>query len=656
MSSLQDDHPDNKGLELTSVSRQVIELTGDKPPVQSFNRQLVRLIMDTVGASAITLWLVQESELVISEELEEEPGAVQSICLGAERQQKALRQAFEKDTVVSLSESESNRMVVFVPVPGLKSNIGVIRLLLTAPNEEALEPSIRAAETLSGYYSLYNAQRVMDAQQEERKDVDRLSKAILQIQHYTFSRDLGEVAVNSAMEFMPLDRVALLTIDRGTELSLEAVSSVPEPNENNAWTRTLTELGEMVLLHEEPFLYYSAGEMPEVAQNDQELRSQLNSYLLMTDVKSLLIYPLVAGENRVGVLVYESNSRHQLSSFEQTMCTVFAAHTASAVANHRAFTSLPGSRLVSRRIEQRDEEGEPPETWVKATGKVLAALLIIGAAVWFLGFYPVADRVEAKCFVAPKATRWITPRRDGVVEAVSFNQGDSVESGETLIQLKTDQLRLQLTKEKETAQRLRTQIRQISGQVRDPKYADRRGSLLAKVRGLQHRLEAGRQTIKLLEHKLEKSQLRAPITGKILSPEEPGELLNSTVTTGQPLAQVGSIQEHAQVKVAVPGARVSDVQPDYEVEIHLRPLIIDRTLHGRIKTLGSRSVTYKKSNVFMATVPVENPLVSVPGKEGKQHLLKAGMTGKAYIVTPEKSCYAAIYARRLWRKISYWLF
>ena len=346
----QDPDPtDERGLELAPVSRQLIELTGEKPPVQSFNRQLVRLIMDAVGARAATLWLVQENELVICEELEEDPGAVQGIQIGADRQQKALRQAFEEDTVVSLSEPGRDRCAAFVPVSGLKSNIGVMRLLLAGASEEALEPSIRTAETLCGYYSLYNAQRVMAAQQEERKDVDRLSKAILQLQHYTFSRNLGEVAVNSAMEFMPLDRVVLLTTDHGNELSVEAVSSVPEPDENNAWTRTLAELGEMVLLHEEPFLYFSDGEMPEAAQQDQELRSQLNSYLLMTDVSCLLMYPLVAGDDRVGVLVYESNTRHQLSSFEQTLCTVYAAHTASAVANHRAFSSLPGSRLLSPR-------------------------------------------------------------------------------------------------------------------------------------------------------------------------------------------------------------------------------------------------------------------------------------------------------------------
>ena len=131
-------------MELAPISRQLIELTGDKPSVQSFNRQLVRLIMDAVGAQAATLWLVQENELVICEELEEEPGAVQNIRVASEEQQNALRQTFEKDSVVSLRGQEPNRWVVFVPVSGLKSNIGVMRLLLTAPSKQALEPAIRA--------------------------------------------------------------------------------------------------------------------------------------------------------------------------------------------------------------------------------------------------------------------------------------------------------------------------------------------------------------------------------------------------------------------------------------------------------------------------------------------------------------------------------
>ena len=642
-------------MELAPISRQLIELTGDKPSVQSFNRQLVRLIMDAVGAQAATLWLVQENELVICEELEEEPGAVQNIRVASEEQQNALRQTFEKDSVVSLRGQEPNRWVVFVPVSGLKSNIGVMRLLLTAPSKQALEPAIRAAETLCGYYSLYNAQRVMSAQQEERKDVDRLSKAILQLQHYTFSRELGQVAVNSAMEFMPLDRVVLLTADRGTELSVEAVSSVPEPDENNAWTRTIAELGELVLLHGGPFLYFSGDDMPEAAQQDPELRSQLNSYLLMTDVKSLLIYPLEAGGDRVGALVYESNTRHQLSSFEQTLCTVFAAHTASALANHRAFSSLPGSRLLSRRIESRDQE-QPSASGMKTGGKILAALLVLGAIVWFLGFYPVSERVEAQCFVAPDMTRWITARRAGEVEEVNFEQGQRVDESDVLIKLRTDQLRLRLTEEQENAESLRTQIRQTSGKAQQRQYADRRGSLLAEVEVLQHRLEAKRQTIELLQQRLEDSYLKAPIYGTMLSPEEPGELLGATVEAGQPLARIGSIRDRAQVKVAVPGTRISDVATGYEVEIHLRPLIIDRTLHGQITHLAERSVTYKKSNVFMATVPVENEQVKLPGKSGTQPLLKAGMTGKARIVRPQKSSYAVIYAQKLWRKVKYWMF
>ena len=41
-----------------SVSRQLIELSQSAPPVHSFNRQLLRIVIDSVGAMAATLWLV----------------------------------------------------------------------------------------------------------------------------------------------------------------------------------------------------------------------------------------------------------------------------------------------------------------------------------------------------------------------------------------------------------------------------------------------------------------------------------------------------------------------------------------------------------------------------------------------------------------------
>ena len=643
-------------MQLTPLSRQIIKLTEDRPTVQSFNRQLVRIVVDAVGAQAATLWLVQESELVISEELEQEHSAVRDIAVSTEEQQKALRQAFEEDRVVSLSDRGGSRWAVFVPVAGLRSNIGVLRLLIPASDRDTLEPSIRAAETLCGYYSLYNAQRVLEAQQEERKDIDRLSKGILQLQHYTFSRDLAEVAVNSAMEFLAVDRVVLLTYEGSNELSVKAASSVPEPNKNNAWARLLSELGELVLLHDEPFCYFSDGEMPEAARQDQELKSNLNSYLLMAEINCLLMYPLMDGDQPLGVLVFESSSRHRLSQFEQTLCTVYAGHTASALANHRAFSSLPGSRIVSRRVERREEGTKPGESGIKTAAKVGVALLIAGALIWFLGFHPVPDKVEGKCFVTPNVTRLLTARSDGKVEKVAFQQGERVARSELLIKLETDEKQLQLSREKENARSLQAQIRKLSGQAQQQQNAAERGKLLAKVEALRHQLAAKEQTIQLLEKQLENCYLRSPIDGTVLSPEEPQELLGVTVKRGESLARIGSLRDKVRVKIAVPGERISDVEKDYEVEISLRPLIIDRTLHGRITHLSDRSTTYKNTNVFMATAPIENPIVTDPGSGEKRPLLKAGMTGKAQVIRPEKSTYAAIYGKKVWRKVKYWMF
>ena len=88
-----------------AASRQLIELSLTRPPVHSFNRQLVRIVVDTVGAEAATLWLLRENELILCEEIEETVGAVRGIRVAQDAQQKALRTAFEQGEVVRLEDA-----------------------------------------------------------------------------------------------------------------------------------------------------------------------------------------------------------------------------------------------------------------------------------------------------------------------------------------------------------------------------------------------------------------------------------------------------------------------------------------------------------------------------------------------------------------------
>lgn len=648
------------------VSRQLIELSLTKPPVHSFNRQLVRIVVDTVGASAATLWLLRENELVLCEEIEETVGAVRSIRISEQDQQKALRTAFERGEVVVIKDVSGGfdplgpvpaeqRSLVFIPVVGLRGNLGVLRLVFPPASEPLLWRQIQLAETLSGYYSLYSAQRILTVQHEERQDIDRLSKAILELQHYTFSRELPEVVVNSAIEVARLDRVVLLMADAEGQLSVSAVSSVSQVNKKGAWARLTCELGEIILQAGQP-LHYLSGVTQLDEIEDEELRRQVNSYVLMSGARSLLLYPLSAGEQKVAVLALESFAEQPLTNFERVLCTVFAAHAASALANQRLFESVPFSGFFARKLESGQETVVRGRSRLKKAAKYGLGLLVAAVVVWLVGFYPVEEKVGARCFVQPETTRFITAKVAGEIETVNFQQGDDVEESVLLIKLRTDEFELGLRKEQEDASNIEAQVVKLRGEAEKERDPERRGSLLADMRALGHSLAARQEQVKLLKAKIEDCYLRAPIAGTILEPDEPEKLLGVVVREGEQLCRIGSIADRVRVRIAVPAERIADVEEGQQVEIRLRPLIARKALRGTIETVAERSVTYKNANVFMADVVLPNSLVQAPDEESPQYLLKPGMTGKAKIVRPGKSTYLYIYGGILHRKAKYWLY
>jgi multidrug resistance efflux pump len=644
---------------LKILSHKLIDIGRSAPPIQSYNRQILRVLMDAVEANAATLWLVRENELILSEEIEEKGGAVQRIRVSEQQQQQALRQCFEKGESVALANSTSGSntgqgYVVLVPVSDIQGVRGVVRVLLGEVSRDVLQKVVQLSEVVCGYYSLYSAQRLLSLQQEERQEIDKLSKAILQLQHYTFSHQLPEVLVNSALEIAPVDRVVLLSGSGSEELRVESVSSVIETDKKGAWTKLVCELGEVVLARGEPAKYFPGQEeSPDI--EDEELRRELDSYAVMTDVKSLLVYPLTSGNKKCGVLIYERFSDQRLTKFEQILCTVFATHAASALGNHRLFDSIPLSGMYAKRIHKEQEEVKRGPFRFGGIVKFLLICAVIAAIGWFVGIREVKEKVSAQCFVEPLVARTVTAAVGGEVEDVKFQQGEMVEKGALLIKLRTRDIRLSLRRAQERAENIRAQMVKLRGEAEDQKNLQQRGQILAELQAKRHELRAKEEEVKLLQDKLEQCFLHAPISGVVIEPEEPHQLLGVTVREGEPLCRVGQVAESVKVKVAIPGDRISEVETGQNVQISLRPFIEQRVIEGTLQQITSRSVTYKNSNVFMGTVVVARLL---PAKEnpGNELVLQPGMTGKAKVVLPGDTTYASIYGRLIYRKVKYWMF
>lgn len=649
------------------VAKRLVELSASMPPIHSFNRQFARVLLETVGAEAVTLWLLRENELVLCEQIEERTGVAQSIRLPENRQQEALRASFENNELRVLEEGpgefdpfrppdDERRTIVFLPIAAPQGNIGAVRVLLP-DSRDRIGGQLRLAESLCGYYSLYHAHQMLRLQQEQRQFLDRLNKAILQLHHYALSRNLPEVIANSTIEVAPIDRAIVLLRGRDNELKISAVSSVATPDRKSAWSRLVRELGDAVARTGEP-LYFHSGSVEFDEIEDEALREKVKSYLLMTDVSSLLVYPAQVGDRNVGVLVLEKKGEQPLNKFERMLCTVFAGHVTSSIANHQLVHNDPLHRILARRIEPA-LEGRSVKRGARRTGKLAAwgvGLVALAALVWFVGFHRVHEKVGAACFVQPFQTRIITSKLAGEIERVHFDQGDRVGLGNLLLQLQTDDIEVQLAAERENLKILEAQVTQLRGEVEQPLGETERSERLARIAVLQHSLTAKQHEVELLENKLDDCFVRAPISGTVLEPEEPERMIGVVVRSGELLCRIGQVGERVRIRVAVPAERAAEVEAGQQVELHLRPLVTERTIRGTIEDVASRSVTYKNANVFMADVIVENPLTRTQEDGSPSYLLKPGMTGKAKVILPEKSVYASIYGRMLYRKLKYALF
>lgn len=659
------------------VSRRLIELSLTRPPVHSFNRQLVRIIVDTVGAAAATLWLLHETELVMCEEIEQQVGAVRGIRLPEEVQQDALRRAFEQGEVVNLADEAAgtagtpegipdHNTIVFLPVVGLRGNLGVLRLVFGPLHPVVLSRQIQLAETLSGYYSLYSAQRILTAQHEERQHIDRLSKAILQLQHYSFARQLPEVIVNSTAEVARVDRAVLLTRRKDGDLRVEAVSSVEQPDRKSAWARLCCELGELVIADEKALAFFPT-EQELASIEDEELREKVNSYITLTDAKSLMVFPLVSREDRAGLLIVESFQDQPITPFERVMCTVYAAHAGSALVNYRLFRNVPFSGVIAGRLDDDIDKIKRGRRRVAKTLKTVLVVAFLVAVVWFVMIHKVEDTVTADCFVEPHRISNVTAPFNAVVQRVPFVEDRMdlpaesrmhVNTGDVLVELRTDELELALDRELANMEALRVRIDDARQRASDPtETEERRSQYQAEMAARLKELEAKQREIDILRFRIRESTIRSSIDGIVTDPAEPLELKNVAVRQGEQLLRVGAFGDKARVRIAVPGASVKQVSEGLPVEIQLQAFLSKdgdsdtKLLKGEVMRLAKRSETYKNANVFMAEVEVdlaENPVL--------REVLRPGMTGKARIIKPEKSTYLGIYWGRISRKIDYWLF
>ncbi|BCL36554.1 HlyD family efflux transporter periplasmic adaptor subunit [Nostoc sp. MS1] len=168
-------------------------------------------------------------------------------------------------------------------------------------------------------------------------------------------------------------------------------------------------------------------------------------------------------------------------------------------------------------------------------------------------------------------------------------------------------------------------------------------TLLQQRLEFQKQLDRTRKDLQQTENDLNQSVIRAPIAGTVLqlNLRNPGQV----VQPSEAIAQIAPINAPIQIKANVPAQDISKIKSGQQVQMRVSacPYPDYGTLKGTVKTIAADALPVASNNpqgsVTKATAyeVIVEPQTLYVGRGDKQCQLKAGMEGKANIISREET-------------------
>lgn len=354
-----------------------------------------------------------------------------------------------------------------------------------------------------------------------------------------------DALVGALQERFRASRVAMALVSEKGPLALAAISQQALVDLATDEARLLTEVMEECLDHERLVSFPE----PNTGLGVLVAHRSLGSRRAQTTMTSV---PLFDNAEPVGVLLIE---RHEAEPFTEStlkLLELMALMAAPFIALRReaersAFSRL---RLTSRKTLQR----------YFGAGRYGARLLLVFAlaSMTIILSVPLPQSVAAQAELVPRERRLITAPFDGFVEEVMVEPGETVVAGQLLARLERRELELELTRRDGEIASAESEFRAAMASH------DRQATAIARAR-----LERERALRALVNQRLERIELRAPIAGLIVS-GDPSDAVGTPVTRGKVLFEI---------------ARADG----YEVHLMVHERDIRKVRDGQIGTLALRA-------------------------------------------------------------------
>jgi hypothetical protein len=264
---------------------------------------------------------------------------------------------------------------------------------------------------------------------------------------------------------------------------------------------------------------------PPASAGDQLLRSQ-QSLAEGVGTATLCTLPLMADQVVVGALLLERHRQQPFTQHEQMLCQK-AAGLLGRLLLQRQRCDQPLSRLIGERLRQRLHDWLGPRgLWLKL------GLLALALALLMSGLIEGDYHIEARANLEGRIQRVVTAPFDGYLQEVSVKAGDIVAMGALLCQLDDTDLQLEQAKwQTELAKLQREQREALAGHER------------SRVAILQAQREQLLAELELVEMKLARSRVKAPLHGVIVSGDL-SQSLGAPLKRGDELFKIAPLESY----------------------------------------------------------------------------------------------------------------
>jgi len=590
-----------------------------------------------VDAESSSLWLVEKQQMICREVI----GHYHSELIGhAETDAGTIvGDTLRDDAPLLINDTNDSRLaqriahmtngridsLICTPVKYEKQWLGVLEVVNKRGGGKFAESDVDLLVEIAAQAanSIRNAQR-----HEAERKVKELQALLNTSREIISSLDLDRVlavVVNQVATIIPFDVCAIALVSK-SEYDIAAIAGEVEVNQKDPKVKQLNEI--MDWAGQSGAEVYISERNGEVDSTRPETVAKFKQHFESSGMNSFYALPLVDEEGPLGLLALESKTPAFLSDAHIELLKIFASQATVAIRNAQLYRQVPLiGALQPLAARKRAFEAMPKFKRIALVGGIVAVLLI-------LILVPLNLKVSGSAYAMPTRTATVDAEVDGIVDQINFREGDLIPAGAIVAVLRGDEHLLNLNQAK-----ARYDI--LSREVTRSQAAS--GAAAAQIERVK--LDQAQREVGLYQTKLEQTQIRAPMSGVIVTPRLE-EKRGRFIKRGEAFCEEANV-DPIVVEIAVSESDIGLVKIGQEIWLKANAFP-ERKFVGKVTRISPQASLEQDERVFIVRGEIEN----------SDQALRTGMLGRAKILTGSHSVGYVLFrdpARWLRKKVWSWI-